>query len=266
MKNAKYPITSKIIDTATHGRMMELNILGEQKVCSFDCGYCSLGESLIRISRLKTEATFTPLDNIIREVGRALGHEAQIGKTIDTILVSGNGEPTLHPQFSQFTKDLIKIRKELMSSINGSGDKTKFILLTNGDQLDDRDVLHALSSFDEVIVKLDAGTQKAFKEINRPLSRSSLDKIILGSRALKNLSIQATITGGDLALTQPTQLEEWIEVVAMLNPKTVYLQLAKSPCADPKLKLASEDDLHRISHWLERRLKIKAQVDFDFAA
>jgi wyosine [tRNA(Phe)-imidazoG37] synthetase (radical SAM superfamily) len=245
---------------------MELNILGDQKVCNFDCTYCSLGPSLIRISRLKQDAGFSAVDDIVTEVGRALGEAVKNGSAIDTILISGNGEPTLHPMFLPLVKALIAKRIEMTSSTNSLGRSTKLVALTNGDRLDDRDVVDALNLLDECIVKLDVGTEKAFKKINRPLSRSSLEKIILGARSLTNLSTQTMITGGDFSLTHSTQLDEWLEVLAMLNPKKVYLQHAQAPCADATVKFATEDDVNRISHWLERRLKIKAQVDFGFAA
>ena len=260
----------KIVSTPfqhpTFGLTIELNILGEKKICGFDCTYCSRGPSLMRISRLKQDAEFTALEDVVGEVGRALGQGAQAGKAIDTVLISGNGEPTLHPLFPQIARALIAKRLEMASTTNGLGRTTKFVVLTNGDQLDDRDVVDALNLFDETIVKVDAGTEKAFKKINRPLSRSSLEKIILGARSLKHFAVQSIVTGGDFSLIHASQLEEWIEVVAMLNPKKVYLQLAQAPCADPAMKFATEDDVNRISHWLERRLKIKAQVDFGSAA
>lgn len=259
-------IVSPHILHPTFGRTVELNILGEQKICNFDCVYCSLGPSEIRISRLKQDAQFTPVDEILSAIGRALGAAAQKGEPIDTIVVSGNGEPTLHPLFLNFAKSLLERRSELASITNGGGKTTKIVCMTNGDRLENRDIVDALNLFDECLVKIDVGTEKAFKKINRPLSRSSLDKVILGSRSLKNLSIQTTVTGGDLSLIHSAQLEEWIEVVAMLNPKKVYLIQAHAPCADKTVKLASEDDILRISHWLERRLKIKAQVESGFAA
>jgi wyosine [tRNA(Phe)-imidazoG37] synthetase (radical SAM superfamily) len=263
-------IVSPISAHPIFGHTLELNILGEQKVCNFDCTYCSLGASHIRISRLKQDAIFTPIDEIISAVGRVLSESAQNGTAIDTILVAGNGEPTLHPMFLHFAKGLVARRAELASSTNSfsarGGGETRIVCVTNGDRLDDRDIVDALGVFDECVVKLDGGTEKAFKKINRPLSRSSLEKVILGARALKNLSIQTTVVGGDFSLVNPTQLEEWIEVLAMLSPKKVYLNRAQPPCADPSVKFVTDDDMHRISHWLERRLKIKAQVELGSAA
>ena len=259
-------IVSDVFQHSIFGRTVELNILGEQKICNFDCTYCSLGPSLIRISRLKHEAVFTSIEEILPAIGKILGAGAQSGEAIDTILISGNGEPTLHPLFPSLARALIERRAELSSSTTGLGKQTRIVCLTNGDRLDDRDIIDALNLFDECIVKVDVGTEKAFKKVNRPISRSSLEKILLGARALKMLSIQTMVTGGDVSLIHAGQLDEWLEVVAMMNPKAVYLQRAAAPCADPKLKFATEDEVHRVSHWLERKLKIKARVEFDSAA
>jgi len=259
-------IVSPAFQNASLGRSIEVNVLGEKKICNFDCVYCSLGPSELRISRLKQEAVFSPLQEILTGVGRALSEGAQSGEAIDSILVSGNGEPTLYPDFRQLTNALLERRSELASTTNEKGRTTKLVCLTNGDKFDDRDIVDALNLFDETVLKIDVGTETSFKKINRPLSRSSLEKIILGARSIKNLSVQTTLLAGDLSLNHSSQLDEWIEVIAMLNPKKVYLQVAKSPTADPKVKLATEDDLNVLSHWLERKLKIRAQVETDFAA
>lgn len=259
-------LISDVFHSPAFGRTIEVNVLGAQKVCNFDCVYCSLGPSELRISRLKHEAVFSPLEEILTGVGRALSDGAQSGLAIDSILISGNGEPTLYPNFLQLTTGLLQRRAELASTTNEAGRTTKLVGLTNGDKLDSRDIIDALNLFDETILKVDVGTEKSFKKINKPLSRSSLEKIILGARSLKNLSIQTTLMAGDFSLNHSTQLDEWIEVIAMLDPKKVYLQLAKRPTADPLMKLATEDDLNVLSHWLERKLKIRAQVATDSAA
>lgn len=259
-------IISPVFQTTALGRCVEVNILGDKKICNFDCVYCSLGPSELRISRLKQEAVFSPLQEILTGVSRVLSEGAQSGQAIDSILLSGNGEPTLYPDFLPLTKSLIQRRAELASTTNESGRTTKIVCLTNGDKLDDRDIVDALNLLDETILKIDVGTEKSFKKTNKPLSRSSLEKIILGARALGNLSVQTTLIAGDFSLNHSSQLDEWIEVIAMLNPGKVYLQLAKAPTADSTVKLATEDDLNVLSHWLERKLKIRAQVETDFAA
>lgn len=243
------------------GQAIEVNLLGEKKICSFDCGYCQLGESTIRMSRFKKDVDFPPLNEVIQKIGQALSEKAQSGTVVNTILISGNGEPTIHPGFSEFVQLLLSTRKELMAAKT-----SRIFCLTNGDEFDKRDVREALCKLDGTILKLDTGSEKAFKAINRPRSRSTFEKILLNARNITNLSIQATVVGGPDGLTNQTRLEEWLEVVAMLKPAHVYLNRATGPCADPATVLVSEDEVHRVSHWLDRKLKIKALVGLANAA
>lgn len=243
------------------GQTIEVNLLGENKLCSFDCGYCHLGESMIRISRFKKDINFPELADLIQKVGHALSEKGQKGEIVDTILISGNGEPTIHPQFADFVHSLMSKRNELMAVKT-----SKILCLTNGDEFDRREVREALNKLDSTILKLDGGTEKSFKSINRPRTRSTFEKIILNARWITNLSVQATIVGGADGLTNPIRLEEWLEVVAMLNPINVYLNRAIGPCADSKTILVSEEEVLRVSHWLDRKLKIKAQVGLAVAA
>lgn len=239
------------------GQTIEVNILGPQKVCNFDCVHCTLGPSEIRMSRLKQDANFTSIEQVLADVAQVLSQDARAGRRIETLYVAGNGEPTLHPQFAAFTKAMVTRRAEM-----GLQKTVHLACLTNGDLLADRGILEAANLYDETIVRFDAGTEKAFKKINRSITRSNLEKIILGARGLNNLSILATVTGGDFSLTSSTALEEWLEAVALLNPKKVYLQRGKVA----NDSAVTEDAVLGIAHWLERRLKIKARVKTDFAA
>jgi wyosine [tRNA(Phe)-imidazoG37] synthetase (radical SAM superfamily) len=191
---------------------------------------------------------------------------------IDTVLISGNGEPTLHPQFLELVKSIFQKISELSTDITGSFNttasktpRTRVVCLTNGDRLDQRDVVEALNLLDEAIVKLDVGTEVYFKEINRPLSRASVAKLMNGSRRLTNLSIQTAILPGKQGLAQSHLLDDWIESIAILRPQTVYIHPVQG---------ASEDDAYRVCHFLKKHLekradngtKIKALVESDFAA
>ncbi|MBK7890174.1 MAG: hypothetical protein IPJ84_04790 [Bdellovibrionales bacterium] len=83
------------------------------------------------------------------------------------LLISGNGEPTLHPDFENIMKGLVATRNELMPTL-------KILVMTNGDSLDDREIVRALNLADERIVKLDVATEDSFRSFNKPLSRTKL--------------------------------------------------------------------------------------------
>ncbi len=242
------------------GRYLELNPLGTEKICNFDCAYCNLGPSTIKLSDLKKYGGFPEQTELVAEFGRILGSSMrEPGNEFETLAISGNGEPTLFPDFSALVSALLQKRNELMAS------QLRIVCFTNGEGLSDNATVSALNKLDQTYLKLDYGGERAFKQFNRPRTRTSLEKIIHGAKSLKNLSIQTTVLSGDASLEPPARLDEWLEVIAMLKPNEVVLTLGQAPFRDPSqpvsgLEAATEEDLHRLSHWLDRRLKIKARV------
>lgn len=253
------PLVSQPKVRSPFGMTIVVNPLGAVKVCNFDCVYCNLGPSNVRISRLKQEVEFPSLEAISEALGKVLSAEAQANRKIETLLLSGNGEPTLYDRLPELVGTLLSLRRSFMPQMHVA-------IETNGDRLDDRDVATAVNLLDERIVKVDAGSQRLFKAMNRPLSRSSLEKIIRGARGLKDVSVQTAVLSGDLSLQNETVREEWLEAVAMLSPKKVYLHAVRGPMTKEGLPATTADDLDRVAHWLERKLKFKAHVEYDSAA
>lgn len=257
------------------GKYLELNPLGETKICGFDCLYCNLGPSVVKIGDLKKiyggDSSLIPTPEALAQEFRIAlnGYKVNTGDTDPSVLIiSGNGEPTLHPHFEELIKELLNARNEMLAQ------DFKIFCFTNGENLGDRKVISALSLLDQVYLKLDCGTEADFKSLNRPRTRTTLEKILFEARGLSNLSIQTTVLGGPYALTPGHHLEEWLELVALLKPKEVVLTLAKPFKAKARPGqtpldtsiFAAEEDLYRLHHWLDRRLGIKAQVDFEDAS
>ena len=253
--------TNKLASKMSHsyfGKSIEVNPLGETKICTFDCVYCDKGPSQLRLSRVKFDAKFPTVTEIVAAVGSLWGELLAKHETIETLIVSGNGEPTLHPQFPELLKALSQKRIEFQS-------KAKIVVYTNGDQLSDRDIVSALNGIDERVVKIDVGTEASFKLINRPLSRSKLEKVIHGSRTLKDRIVQAAVVQTPGGLTSQS-IDEWLEIVGIVQPKSVILHPVVSPMTDPGISPTVEDEVHRVVHLLDRKLRIKALVSSGYAA
>ncbi len=78
---------------------------------------------------------------------------------------SGDGEPTLAPQFPDAVSRLIDLRKKL------NDDGIKLVLITNATRLTRPEIVDALDRFDaangEIWTKLDASDPERFKTVNR---------------------------------------------------------------------------------------------------
>ena len=238
------------------GNVLEVNILGEQKVCSFDCVYCNLGPTAKRLGKIKESVDFPIADHIVTSVAHELSSRRQQPKQqtmLFGLLISGNGEPTLHPDFENIMKGLVATRNELMPTL-------KILVMTNGDSLDDREIVRALNLADERIVKLDVATEDSFRSFNKPLSRTKLEKVIRGAKQLKDCIVQAAVSSIPDALNSK-HLDDWLEVVGLIAPKNVYLH-----SVDIEGQTTDRDEVLRVAHLLERRAKFKALLSSENVA
>lgn len=236
------------------GRTVDINFLGTRaKICSFDCGYCDLGPTELRLNKLKESGALPTSEEVI-ETARGLFRQIhEVGPDIDTITISGNGEATLHPDFPEIVRGLIELRDQWMPG-------KKIALFTNGSNLEQRRVAEAANKLDIRLVKLDAGNERVFKLMNTPLSRVTLQKILGGIRQLKDVSVQSLFTQGVCDNTQSSDLDDWIEVIGLILPKQVFIQTATRPVNVAGVLACDEDTLHTIASKLERRTGLKAIV------
>ncbi|MFQ5751823.1 MAG: radical SAM protein, partial [bacterium] len=98
------------------GRSLGVNLMPiDNKLCSLNCAYCQYGWTQIHTNdgRTNLEQFPTP-DEVLLAVKRALA----IHTKIDYITFSGNGEPTLHPDFSQIVQVIKSFRDQMQPDVN----------------------------------------------------------------------------------------------------------------------------------------------------
>ncbi len=136
---------------------MELMPL-EHKVCTFDCVYCECGFNKgVSHPQLPTrkqvrEALETKLQALDKE-----------GTRIDVITFSGNGEPTLHPEFKGIIEDTCALRDQYAP-------QAKVSVLSNSTQLGRAEVVEALRLCDNRILKLDSAIDQTMRLIDAPVN------------------------------------------------------------------------------------------------
>ncbi len=177
-----YPVLSR----RSGGISIGIN-LSPERICNFDCVYCqvknqpvegqlaaqSLEQIIEQIERELIELTrmvysgelfnYQPFDNIASEYKKLCDYS-----------FSGDGEPTSFPEFNLVCAKVADIKKQY------ARDEVKIVLITNSTLLHKPKVQEGLSILDtnngEIWAKLDAGTEKYYKMVNR--SAVSYDKII----------------------------------------------------------------------------------------
>jgi wyosine [tRNA(Phe)-imidazoG37] synthetase (radical SAM superfamily) len=207
-----YPVISRRSGGVSIGVNLNLD-----KACNFDCPYCQVDRTLAK-AKLPIQ-----VKTIRTEVGRLLDTVDATGicrlekfstvsdaaKRLKDVAISGDGEPTMVPEFPDVCEDLASLqaaRPEL---------DFKLVLITNSTLLDrpavQKGISHLLSRRGEIWAKLDAGTEAWYQRVN--VSRISLDRIEANLIALGRhhpFTVQTMFHGFDGALPPEGEVDAYL--------------------------------------------------------
>jgi wyosine [tRNA(Phe)-imidazoG37] synthetase (radical SAM superfamily) len=235
------------IDSRRLGRSLGINILPfDRKVCTFDCCYCQYGSTKDRGDSFEG---FPTLDEIVRAVESALWQSP----TLDAITFSGNGEPTIHPDFPAIVRKVRFLRDKLASSV-------PLVLLSNSSILSDERVREAVSLLDMRIMKLEVGSQRTLGKMNRPRRSITFDEIVSGLSDTPNVIIQALFVKGSVDNRTDPLLEEWIDALLKVKPLEVQVYSLDRPVPDEELEQVSMQELEDIAERVRSKLHVKAKA------
>ena len=169
-----------VISARARGLSLGVN-MNPDKSCSFDCLYCEVDRrNEPRETRLDVDAMAAELHKTLAYVMAGKLHErpwysslSEELLTLRHVALSGDGEPTLAPDFAEAVESIVHIRAL------GEFPFFKLVLITNGTGLDQPQVQQGLKHFtksDEIWAKLDGGTQEFFKQVDR--TNVSLEKVL----------------------------------------------------------------------------------------
>jgi len=166
----------------------------------------------MRANRFPTQAL------VVTAVARKLIELVRASEKIQAMVVEGGNEtPTKHPEFHQICENLRQLLDKHFS-------KALLCLVTDATPLDSPNLRHALTFFDQTILRLDAGTQKtwaaltganpkAFKGVVESLGRLGTDKIIVQTRFVR----------GEVDNSNETEVKAWIRQLTEIRPAGVHI-------------------------------------------
>lgn len=244
------PLAYGPVESRRFGLSLGINTLGPTKVCSFDCRYCDLGPSLLTMNKIRKEIVFPERKDIVEAVKQMLRKNSE---GLSSITFSGNGEPTLHPEFEELVDDILIARSEIAPH-------AKIVVLTNGAHFDSKKVISGMNKVDTRVVKLDVGNDKIMKTLNAPLVRRNLSQLLADFKKLKDCVIQGMFVKGPADNTQASDIDEWVELIGMIKPIGVQLMTISRPPADKAIQPVDEDLLYSIAFKLKKRTQLEAQI------
>jgi wyosine [tRNA(Phe)-imidazoG37] synthetase (radical SAM superfamily) len=239
------------IESRRLGKSLGINLSPtSRKVCSFNCVYCHYGwtDSLtVDCSMVQNDL---PEPNEVRD---ALEEVLKEGIDLDYITFSGNGEPTLHPQFGKIVDLVVEIR-------NRHSPGKKIAILSNSSMLHKKEVLSALGKIDLRIMKLDCGNPQTFLRFNRPHASIDYGEIVANLKEMNGIVIQAMLGNRELGNAKDEQVMDWTNRIAEIKPDSVQLYSLENPPAEDSLVCVSMEKLEQIAKSTEAKTGVKVEI------
>lgn len=185
------------------------------KLCTFDCVYCECGWN---------QPVSHPVLPTREQVRIALDTKlSSLDIPLDVITFSGNGEPTLHPDFLGIIEDTCALRNQYYPD-------AKISILSNSTQLGRHEVIEALRLSDNRILKLDSAIDATMRLIDQPVnSKLTVEQIeqwlsmFNGDFTLQTCFLRGEYHGQIIDNTTPEELSAWYAAVERLHPKQVMI-------------------------------------------
>jgi len=230
---------------------MGLNISPRSyKLCSFNCVYCQYGRTtLCTVDASDSLSDFPTPDDFRKALESALYEH----KGMDYITFSGNGEPTIHPQFDE----LVDIAKELKEKYSP---EAKLAVLSNSSTVNLEKARRALAKLDVRIMKLDAGDLETFVRVNRPCEGVDYWSILNGLKSLGEVTLQTMFVDGIIRNIGDQEVRQWIERVGEIQPLKVQIYSLHRLPAEPFLRQVPVEKLSKIAVQTEKATGVLVEV------
>lgn len=226
------------------------------KVCSFDCLYCEAGYNAQGAGTTglpSRQATKEALEQKLQQM------KAE-GQGLDVITFSGNGEPTLHPEFPGIIDDTIALRDAYFPNV-------KISVLTNSTRIFDPKVADALRKVDNNILKLDSAVESTMRALDRPTSKAFTVESAL--KALKQFEgtgiVQTMLTRGEhngkvVDNTTDAEIDALIEAYREMKPREVMLYSIDRRTPEQSLQKVPREELLKAAERITAATGIPVQV------
>ncbi len=233
------PIHSRRLGTSLGVNLMP----NDGKVCSFDCLYCEAG---FNAQGAGTTGLPTRAD-VARLLGDKLARMKADGAPLDVITFSGNGEPTMHPDFGGIVDDTIDLRNRYYP-------EAKVSVLSNATRLDRSDVVEALKRIDNNILKLDSALDSTVRVLDRPVSAAyrvadvvELMKQFGGECIVQTMILRGEHDGITVDNTTDREIDALIAAVKEIAPKEIMLYSIDRKTPAEHLVKVEKDELEHIA-------------------
>lgn len=197
------------------GASLGVNILPSKgKLCNFDCIYCECGWNKDGVS----DKVFPGLADVEAALEEKMSKAASEGVAVDSITFSGNGEPTMHPDFPQIIDVTLRLRDRYFPN-------AKVSVLSNATLIGRKEVAEALMKIDNPILKLDGSDDGLVRKMNKPVGHYSVAEVIGALKAFNGNFILQTmfLRSEEVDTASSDALSRWMDIVREVRPREIMV-------------------------------------------
>ncbi|MDR2911042.1 MAG: radical SAM protein [Bacteroidales bacterium] len=209
------PVKSRRLGVSLGVNLLPVNT----KVCSFDCIYCECG---LTPNNYEGEVKLPSRVEVREKLEETIIKMVSSGQLPDVITFAGNGEPTLHPEFSEIIDDTVELRNMLVPNL-------RIAVLSNATMLHKKSVFNALTKIEYNIQKLDSAFTETIHLINCPAPNFNLQKIIdqltlfNGKVIIQTMFLRESFKEKNLDNTTEAEISAWIKLLEKIKPAHVMI-------------------------------------------
>lgn len=227
------------------------------KICSFDCIYCEAGYN----AQGAGKTGLPPRAKVNADLRAKLSAMKKAGEPLDVITFSGNGEPTLHPDFPAIIDDVLQLRDEFYP-------EAKVSVLTNSTRIFTPAVAEALKKVDNNILKLDSAIDHTMRLIDQPNDPAfSVERVVDSLRQFTDTGIIQTMilrgehNGEKVDNTTPKEINTLIEAYKAISPREIMIYSLDRSTPEEKLVKVEKPELEAIGKRIAEATGIPVQVN-----
>lgn len=220
------------------GSSLGINLLPrEGKICSFDCIYCECGWNRDGLADKRIPSA----DEVRSALEAKLCGLAEQHTKIDSITFSGDGEPTLNPEFPRIIDDTLGLRDRYYPG-------TRVSVLSNATRVHIPEIFRALRKVDNPIMKIDAPTDELVQKINRPAPGYSLQRVVEALRGFEGDFVLQTmfLSCPYFDSSSPEVLDGWKRIVRKLRPRGIMVYTIDRPTPEQGLEKFSGERMREL--------------------
>ena len=220
------------------GSSLGINLLPEKgKICTFDCIYCECGWN--KDGRGDTQ--LPSAERVRNALEAKLMHCKADGVPIDSITFSGDGEPTINPEFPQIIDDTIALRDKYYPD-------SKITVLSNATMVHKPEIFNALRKVDNPTMKIDAPTNALIEKIDHPAPGYDIHRVVEALKQFNGNFILQTmfLKSKDFDSSSPEVLNGWMDIVRLLKPREIMVYTIDRPTPEVGLQKFTVDEMRAL--------------------